>query len=146
MNRLKFLEQLDAEWDAFKRSFVGLSDDDIVEPVIGSWSTRDLIGHVATWDGECVKSARLKIDGKDDLEYEEGFNDEQVVEKRELSMRALMKDLEDSHRLVQSFIETAPEQSLSQETSVGSLIHGETYLHYAEHGKSIRDWRAQHGK
>ncbi|MDA1188133.1 MAG: DinB family protein [Chloroflexi bacterium] len=141
MDRAKFLIQLDKEWNAFKEAIAGLSDADITRPMVGEWSSHDLIGHVATWDSECVESAKLMVKGRRGIKYTDTYNDEQVVAKRKLSTKALLKDLEDSHKKAESFIKTVPENFFARETAVRRLLRGETYRHYIEHGDSIREWR-----
>ena len=142
MDRTKFLSQLDKDWQVFEKSYAGLPEAEMAKPgVAGEWSVRDLIGHVATWDAEGAKAASLMVKRKRPPKYADSYNDDQVVAKRSLSLKALIKDAKDSHRAVESLIQAAPERYFARETAVRRLLRGETYKHYAEHAASIQAWR-----
>src|SRR5438132_14252017 len=60
----KLLERLDTAWMAFKESYAGLTDAQLLEPgVTGAWSVRDIIAHVTTWEEEALKHLPLIITG-----------------------------------------------------------------------------------
>jgi Mycothiol maleylpyruvate isomerase N-terminal domain len=55
MDRRQLLKRLDTAWLAFKASYAGLSDAQLMEPgVTGAWSIRDIIAHVTTWEEEAL--------------------------------------------------------------------------------------------
>ena len=46
----QLLKRLDTAWGAFKESYAGLSDAQLMKPgVTGDWSVRDILAHVSTW-------------------------------------------------------------------------------------------------
>jgi hypothetical protein len=146
MDRASFLARFDQEWNAFEESYAGLPEAEMARPgVAGEWSVRDLIGHVATWDAEGAKAAALMVKGRRQPKYSDSYNDEQVVAKRSLSLRALKKDAKDSHQTVASLIQTIPARYFARETAVRRLLRGETYKHYTEHAASIQAWRQRRG-
>jgi hypothetical protein len=52
----QLLRRLDQAWIAFKDSYFGLSELEIMEPgVTKAWSVRDIIAHVTTWEEEALK-------------------------------------------------------------------------------------------
>src|SRR2546429_5179081 len=52
----QLLKRLDTAWGAFKESYAGLSDVQLMEPgVTGAWSIRDILAHVTTWEEEALK-------------------------------------------------------------------------------------------
>ena len=58
----KLLQRLDTAWTAFKESYAGLTDAQILEHgVTGDWSVRDIIAHVTTWEEEALKHLPLII-------------------------------------------------------------------------------------
>jgi hypothetical protein len=64
MDRSGLLKQLDKAWVAFTESYVGLSEVELLEGgVVGDWSVRDVIAHVATWEEEALKYLPLIIEG-----------------------------------------------------------------------------------
>jgi hypothetical protein len=55
VNRSQLLTRLGTAWLEFTASYAGLSDSELLEPgVSGSWSIRDLIAHVTTWEDETL--------------------------------------------------------------------------------------------
>jgi hypothetical protein len=62
--RAQLLKRLDNAWLAFKKSYAGLSDAEVLEPgVTGAWSVRDIIAHVTTWEEEALKHLPLILKG-----------------------------------------------------------------------------------
>jgi DinB superfamily len=56
MDRQRLLKRIDTAWRAFKESYAGLSEAQLMEPgVSGVWSVRDIIAHVTTWEEEALK-------------------------------------------------------------------------------------------
>ena len=64
MDRLQLLKRLDRAWEAFKESYVGLSDSELLEPcVTGNWSAKDIIAHITWWEEEALKHLPLILAG-----------------------------------------------------------------------------------
>jgi len=60
----KLLKRLDTAWMAFKESYAGFTDTQLLEPgVTGDWSVRDIIAHVTTWEEEALTHLPLIIAG-----------------------------------------------------------------------------------
>src|ERR1700738_4232795 len=65
MDRRQLLRRLDKAWIAFKDSYAGLSESDVLEPgVTKAWSVRDIIAHVTTWEKEAVKHLPAALEGR----------------------------------------------------------------------------------
>jgi len=65
LDRRQLLERLDEAWVAFKASYAGLSEAQLLEPgVTGAWSVRDIIAHVTTWDAEALTHLPSILEGK----------------------------------------------------------------------------------
>ena len=65
MRQRGLLQRLDEAWAAFRESYAGLSDAELLEPgVTGAWSVRDIIAHVTTWEEEALKHLPLVLMGK----------------------------------------------------------------------------------
>ena len=60
----KLLNRLDTAWAAFKESYAGVPDAQLMEPgVIGDWSVKDILAHVTIWEEEALKHLPLIIAG-----------------------------------------------------------------------------------
>ncbi len=54
--RSRLLKRFDDAWAAFTGSYAGLTDEALLWPgVIKTWSVRDIIVHVTTWEEEALK-------------------------------------------------------------------------------------------
>jgi hypothetical protein len=66
----QLLRQLDRDWIAFKGSYAGLSESEIMEPgVTKTWSVRDIIAHVTTWEEEALKHLPAILEGRKPPRY-----------------------------------------------------------------------------
>jgi len=65
MDKQQLLRRLDKAWIAFKDSYAGLSESEILEPgVTKAWSVRDIIAHVTTWEEEALKHLPAVLEGR----------------------------------------------------------------------------------
>lgn len=85
------LKRLDGAWGAFKESYAGLSDAQLMEPgVSGAWSVRDILAHVTAWEEEALKHLPLILEGGQPPRYSlryggiDAFNAQMTEQKRGL--------------------------------------------------------------
>jgi hypothetical protein len=65
VDKQRLLRRLDKAWVAFKDSYAGLSESDVLEPgVTKAWSVRDIIAHVTTWEEEVLKHLPAILEGR----------------------------------------------------------------------------------
>lgn len=147
----KLLQRLDAAWTAFKESYAGLTDAQILEHgVTGEWSVRDIIAHVTTWEEEALKHLPLIIAGGRPPRYStayggiDAFNALTTEQKRSLSLSEVRRQQEDIHCQLVAFIRSAPEDQFRQETRARRRLRLDTYGHYPLHTAAIREWRERH--
>lgn len=144
----KLLIRLDAAWTAFKESYAGLTDAQLLEPgVTGDWSVRDIIAHVTTWEEEALKHLPLIIAGGRPPRYStsyggiDAFNARTTEQKRGLSLADVRGQQEDIHRQLVDFIRDAPEDQFAHETRARRRLRLDAYGHYPLHTEAIREWR-----
>ena len=150
MNRSQLLKRLEKAWEAFKESYAGLSDSELMEPgVTGGWSVRDIIAHVTWWEEEALTHLPLILDGRKPPRYSvtyggiDAFNAQMTERKRRLSLSEVLRQQDDTHRRLIDFIQSAPEDQLIRETRFRHRLRLDTYSHYPEHAEAIRKWREQ---
>lgn len=144
----KLLNRLDTAWTAFKESYAGLTDAQLLEPgVTGDWSVRDIIAHVTTWEEEALKHLPLIIAGGRSPQYStsyggiDAFNAQATERKRGLSLADIHREQEDIHHQLVDFIRSAPEEQFMRETRARRRLRLDTYGHYPLHTEAIREWR-----
>ena len=143
----KLLNRLDTAWAAFKESYAGVPDAQLMEPgVIGDWSVKDILAHVTIWEEEALKHLPLIIAGGTPPRYVtyggiDAFNAHMIEQTRGLSLSAVRRQLDDTHRRLIAFIQSAPEGQFTRETRARRRLRLDTYGHYPEHAAAIREWR-----
>jgi hypothetical protein len=150
MDRRQLLKRLDTAWLAFKASYAGLSDAQLMEPdVTGAWSIRDIIAHVTTWEEEALNHLPAVLAGRRPPRYSvtyggiDAFNAVMTTKKEGLSLSEVFQRQEETHRRVIDMIERAPEDQVMRDTRFRRRLRLDTYNHYPKHTKAIRRWREQ---
>src|ERR1700730_9375275 len=107
MDRRQLLRRLDEAWIAFKDSYAGLSESDVLEPgVTKDWSVRDIIAHVTTWEEEALKHLPAVLEGRRPPRYSvtyggiDAFNALMTRNKAGLSLAEVYRQQEEVHRQV----------------------------------------------
>jgi hypothetical protein len=148
VDRRQLLRRLDAAWGAFEESYAGLSDAQLMKPgVTGVWSVRDILAHVTTWEEEALTHLPLILEGGTPPRYSvryggiDAFNALMTEQKADLSLAAVRRQLEETHRRLIDFVRRAPEDQWRRETRFRRRLRLDTYSHYPQHAEAIRQWR-----
>jgi len=131
-----------------KESYAGLSDSQLTEPgVTGRWSVKDILAHVTTWEEEALQHLPLILEGGRPPRYSiryggiDAFNAQMTEQKRGLLLSDVMRQLEDTHRRLIAYVQSAPEEQFTRETRFRRRLRLDTYSHYPKHARAIREWR-----
>jgi hypothetical protein len=148
MNRQQLLKRHDDAWADLKESYAALPDAQLLEPVvIGTWSVKDILAHVTTWEQETLKVLPLIIQGGTLPRYStqyggiDAFNALMTEQKRDLSLSDVLTQLAETHQRLLDYIQTVPEEQFRTETRFRRRLRADTYSHYREHATMIREWR-----
>jgi DinB superfamily len=146
----QLLTRLARAWEAFKDSYAGLSDAELLEPgVTGAWSIKDLIAHVTWWEEEALKHLPLILAGGKPPRYSvtyggiDAFNALMTEQRKHLSLAEVLRQQEHVHRRLVDFLDGAPADELAGETRFRRRLRLDTYGHYPKHARAIRAWRRQ---
>ena len=147
MDKPQLLQRLENAWETIKESYAGLSDSQLMEPgVMGNWSVKDILAHVTTWEEESLKYLPLIIAGGRPPPYMQyggidAFNAQMTEQKRGLALSEVLSQLDETHRRLIDYIRSVPEEHFTRETRFRRRLRLDTYGHYPEHAKAIREWR-----
>lgn len=148
MDKQQLLKQLDKSWAAVKESYAGLSDAQMTQlGVTGNWSVKDILAHVTTWEEEALKHLPLILEGGRPPRYSttyggiNAFNARMTEQKRGLSLAAVLKQLDETHRRLVDYIHSAPADPFTRETRFRRRLRLDTYSHYPKHARAIWQWR-----
>ena len=150
MDKQQLLRRLDKAWLAFKDSYAGLSESDVLEPgVTKAWSVRDIIAHVTTWEEEALKHLPAILEGRRPPLYSvtyggiDAFNALMTTKKASLSLGEVHRQQEEIHRQVIDTVVRTSDAQLASETRYRRRLRLDTYGHYPKHSEAIRRWRAR---
>jgi len=152
MNRQQLLQKLDQAWSELKDSYAGLSDAQLREPgVIGDWSVKDVLAHVTWWEAEALKHLPLILQQGRPPRYSaryggiDAFNALMTERKQDLSLADVLFLQEETHGRLVEYIRSVPEEQFTRETRFRHRLRLDTYSHYPQHAKAIREWRERSG-
>ena len=125
-----------------------MSESQLTEPgVTGSWSVKDVIAHVTWWEEEALKHLPLIVKGGRPPRYSteyggiDAFNAQMTELKRGLSLPDVLRQMDETHRRLVAYVQSAPEVQFTLETRFRRRLRLDTYSHYPKHAKAIREWR-----
>jgi hypothetical protein len=146
--RQRLLGQLDRRWTEFQVSYAGLSETELLQPgVTGSWSVRDIIAHVTTWEEEALRNLPVALQGKRPARYSvqyggiDAFNAKAASKKNGLKLSEVFRQQAEIHRDLIRYILRVPEEHLASTTRFRHRLRMDTYSHYPKHAQAIRRWR-----
>lgn len=150
MKKTQLLNKIDQAWLAFKASWSGLCEDQLATPgVVESWSVKDLLAHVTTWEEEALKYLPIIMEGATPPRYADqyggldAFNALMTQKKRSLSMSEVLSQLDNTHHKMVEYIRNAPDELIATETRFRRRIRLDTYSHYPVHTSAIWNWRGK---
>lgn len=150
MDKQQLLKRLDQAWVSLKESYAGLTDSQLAEPgVMGDWSVKDILAHVTTWEEEALKYLPLILRGDRPPRYSvqyggiDAFNARMAEQKRALPPSEILRQLDETHRRLIDYVQSAPEEQFTRETRFRRRLRLDTYSHYPVHTKAIREWRGR---
>jgi len=148
MTRSQLLRRLDEAWTALQASYADLSDTEMLVPgVAGTWSIKDIILHVASWEVEAVRHLPRILAGGRPPRYSvlyggiDAFNAQTTERNRSLSVGEALRQRDETHRRLIDFIQTVPEDQFITDTRFRRRLRLDTYGHYPKHAEAIRRWR-----
>jgi hypothetical protein len=148
----QLLKRLNTAWTDFNESYAGLTDEQLLESgVADGWSVKDILAHVTTWEEEALKHLPVILAGSRPPRYAiayggiDAFNARMTEQKRSLSLAEVRAQLDDTHRRLVAFIQSAPAGQFAGQTRARRRLRLDTYGHYPLHTGMIRAWREQQG-
>jgi hypothetical protein len=144
-----WLNDIVAAWEDLHASYAGLSDAQMREPgVSGDWSVRDVLGHVAIWDGECLAALPAIAAGRDEPSSDEwegidAFNARKTEELRGMPLDQVRELMDDRHRQLLDYLQGLAPEGIAPENEAAfrERLASDTWDHYPEHTAAIRAFR-----
>ena len=144
MNKQQLLKNLDRAWLQLKESFSCLTEFQMAQPgVTGTWSVKDILAHITTWEAEALKYLPLILLGSRPSRYKDlyggldAFNALMTEKKRGLSLSEILLEMEATHKRLIAYINETPKELYFRETRFRRRLRLDTYSHYPMHTKAI---------
>jgi Mycothiol maleylpyruvate isomerase N-terminal domain len=122
--RRRLLGRLDLERSQLIRNIETCRIRDIDRPFIASWSLKDIVGHVASWEAEVVSALRELREHrrpallKFDIANLEEWNSDHVERKRDLNFWSVLEQLRGGrHRLLEELAQVTDDDLVSDDSS-----------------------------
>jgi hypothetical protein len=134
------IDRVNTAWSDWLKITNGIATDVIDEAgVCGSWSVKDLLGHVAVWDREATAFVRREVAGQEHRLFDwRKVNDDEAERRRQLTLADLVKEMHATHADLVAALGAAPNLE-------AGWVASDTYLHYPQHSAQVRAWRAWRG-
>ncbi|HEY4644533.1 MAG TPA: DinB family protein [Bacteroidota bacterium] len=138
MNKRDFLDAVHHEWDTLSGALRKVHPHLVPVPkFLGEWSIKDMIGHITSWEEEClerIEQMRTKqaVRGlSDDAVHR--WNREHVEAKRFRSVEQIMDDFDTVHKRLLKELESIAEGELVFKDGIEEWLIESTSAHYSEH-------------
>lgn len=141
----ELIDRIEQSWQSWVEAVEGIPDGRLTEPMVGHWSTKDLLGHVAFWEDWVIADCRRIIAGTAASDEDmDGINQGQVADSKTASVTAQKQYRDQAHARLMTFLGSikADEPTFPQ---LVATLDGETWGHYDEHAAQVRAWRAAEG-
>ncbi len=157
MKRDEAIAKLRAARKELQETLVGISEEDWARPgAIQKWSLKDLLGHIAAWEGEVLRVIQAfamqpephysySISDRNDFAV---WNAEQIEQRKNRTLEQIRSEFEGSRRDLIQIIEGVTDQVLMRpkmtpwsELRTGFELLDEAAAHDLEHAKDVRSWR-----
>jgi hypothetical protein len=140
-NTRELIDRTEQSWQAWVDAVEGIPDERLAEPMVGHWSTKDLLGHIAFWEDWVIDHGRRIIAGLPEPEEDsDAINQGQVEASKDATVAAQKQYRDQAHARLAAFLATIGDDEPAFPALVKAL-EWETYKHYDEHAAQVRAWR-----
>lgn len=150
----QLLQRLQQERERLLQALEGLSEEELCLPnAVGEWSMKDLLGHIADWEGMFTEEVVRVHDEQPPVEpWREGINRlnaKLAAKKKDLPLQEIREEFFRVRQELVNTIESLPKEMLHKKVSVGRMQRNiqwyvaEAWKHDQEHLPDIRAWQRQ---
>jgi hypothetical protein len=158
MTRVEILRALERDRTNLLAVLVDIPEQVMVtQPVVGDWTVKDLLGHIAMWQQVGVQFvAGYRADGVpkslgfDDDAAVDAHNQREAAARRDWPLARVRVELDFAQRALISAVESLTDEDLGKPlpppwpsgTTLEYLIAINSYTHDPDHVEQIKKWRS----
>jgi Protein of unknown function (DUF1706) len=141
------LSGAEIEFTAFKRAIDGLSEAQMREVWLGTWSARDIVAHISGWHRELSPALGRLQKGErpipEGVSYEDvdAWNSRFADAKKGAATADILKELDASHGAFMQAAGGVPEERYVPGKTAYKIVDLNSRHHYQEHRQQIEEWR-----
>ena len=140
----QILAQINQAWEELQETIGKVPQERIEEEgVIESWSAKDMVGHVTSWEKDTMEKIQDYFRNEDatvlDWYNVDEFNAQTVGINRRRSTDEILNDMKVTHQELIEFVQNLSEASLVA-SEVEKRVRIDTFDHYHEHTEQIQKW------
>jgi uncharacterized protein (TIGR03083 family) len=157
MTKRELLEAIQKGRAEFEAMLAGLSPAQMTTPgVMGEWSVKDILGHLAMWESRLVTTLYAIERGATPKMFHtqaevDKANAESYAEQRDRPLDRVLSDFHAVHAQLLKRLETVTDRDLTDPQRfkwmegelLEKLVASDTFDHYAEHRPMIEAWRSR---
>jgi hypothetical protein len=147
-------DELTAKVEASRRGLLAaiecLTDEQMLKPVVGDWSVKDLLAHIASYeelalpDMERVGRGDAPALAAFDLKRVDEYNGLIMSLRRHFALDQARRELDATRRSLLEAIGRLPDSALAEGQFARGMLQICTY-HDVEHTEDIKAWRQREG-
>lgn len=144
MDKQSVLNELQSAFDELVASFKGLDERAMNVVVLGTWSVKDILAHIAGWQHEMTgaleRMARGEKPAPEGVNYSEPdpWNMRFAAGMRTQNATTVVADLQQSFATYKRAAAAIPDDRYGEGKTVNRLLDGGGYGHYREHLPEIK--------
>jgi hypothetical protein len=145
------IEQIRTTYKEYMDAVDGLTDEQLTKPFLGTWSVREITGHIIGWQEQMTlgyermaKGERPSPDGANWGDVQ-GWNDKFAAGLGSRTARELLKDLDSRVETMIAALQALPEDRFGEGKTANRMAETSGFGHFREHGPEIAEAR-QTGK
>jgi len=147
----QLLNRAAREYKAFHEAIQGLNEEHMTEVWLGSWSIRDVVGHITGWHREMAPALERITRGErpvlpgvsyDDVDR---WNAKFAASVRTTPVADVLLELDESHESFMHAAASVPDERFQPGRAAYRIVEQTSAHHYKEHGDQIRAWRESRG-
>jgi hypothetical protein len=150
-DKRQLLAEAEAEFQALKRAVAGLDEGQLREVWCGTWSVRDILGHISGWHREMLPAVERLARGEKPHAAGVSYNDVDAWNakfagaKQAWTTPDILREFEQAHADFMRAAHTLPEERVVPERTAYKLVDANSRHHYQEHTRDILAWRQRRG-
>ncbi len=147
----ELLNEAAREYKAFHEAIQGLNEEQLREPWLGTWSIREILGHLSGWHREMGRAVERVARGErpvpEGVSYDDvdAWNRRFAEAVRDTPAADLLLELDRTHQHFMQIAAAVPDDRFQPGKTVWRIVDQITAHHYREHADQIRAWRTSRG-